>query len=116
MSTETNPQKTPQPTPQPLTERYEALEQMLGYNRVLWYATFAVWHYEHEVNGHDLAHTTLEPLTGLGQFLTEEMSTQLRTFYEHVRDLGQRSEDTLKRAYTLMEEHRQAMAAKEKKE
>ena len=45
-----------------------------------------------------LAHATMEPLTGLGQFLAAEMSTQLWAFYEHARDLGQRSEDTLKRA------------------
>ena len=116
MVSQTNPQETQHPTLQPLTERYEALEQMLGYNRVLWYATFAVWHSENEVNGHDLAHARMEPLTGLGQFLAAEMRPQLWAFSEHVRDLGQRSEDTLKRAYTLMEEHEQARVAEEKKE
>ena len=63
-------QDSPKP-PQPLVERFDALEQMLSYNHILWVAVFAVWHYENEVNGHGIAHTIIEPLTGLGQFVAE---------------------------------------------
>ena len=111
-----NEQDTSQPTPQPLTERYEALDQILGFHHVLWLATFALWRCEHERTGQGLTYETIEPLSGLGQFVTETAHVRARELYEYTRDLGQRSEDTLKRAYELIEEHKQARAAEEKKE
>ena len=106
----------PDDTPTTLTARYEALERIVSFQHVLWLATFALWRCEHERTGAGLSYETVEPLTGLGQFLTAEIQTQLHAFHAHTLDLGQRSEDTLKRAYQLMEEHRQAQAAAQKTE
>lgn len=109
--------ETPQDdTPTTLTARYEALERIVGFNDILWLSLFALWRCEHERTGQGLTYETVEPLTGLGQFLTAEIHTQLHAFHAHILDLGQRSEDSLQRAYTLIQEHKDATAAEEKKE
>jgi hypothetical protein len=68
--------RDPIPAADNVREHSDEVSRLVTYTQAVFYALFCTWHYEKEAYG-EMRYASVEPLTGLGQALCEEIDRRI---------------------------------------